>query len=59
VLVATAHPAKFREIVEPLVGRPVPVPESLQRLFRLPAHFLEIDATLLACARRSQVRHRD
>lgn len=46
VLVATAHPAKFREIVEPLVGRPVPVPESLERLFRLPAHFEEIDANL-------------
>ncbi len=51
VLVATAHPAKFRETVEPLVGRPVPVPESLERLFRLPAHFTEIDATLPAlCA---------
>ncbi len=33
VLVATAHPAKFREIVEPLIGRAVPVPESLARLF--------------------------
>jgi len=46
VVVATAHPAKFREIVAPLVGRPVPVPEILERLFRLPARFLEIDATL-------------
>ena len=46
VLVATAHPAKFREIVEPLVGRPVPVPETLERLFRRPAQYMEIDATL-------------
>jgi threonine synthase len=46
VLVATAHPAKFREIVEPLVGRPVPVPESLERLLRRPARFFEIDASL-------------
>jgi threonine synthase len=46
VLVATAHPAKFREIVEPLVGRPVPMPESLERLFRRQAQFTEIDATL-------------
>jgi threonine synthase len=46
VLVATAHPAKFREIVEPLVGRPVPVPESLERLFGRPTHYTEIDATL-------------
>jgi len=47
VLVATAHPAKFREIVEPLVG-PVPVPENLQRLFELPSKFVEIDPTLEA-----------
>jgi threonine synthase len=47
VLVATAHPAKFREIVEPLVG-PVPVPENLQRLFGLPSRFVEIDPTLAA-----------
>jgi threonine synthase len=51
VLVATAHPAKFREIVEPLIGRPVPVPESLERLFKRPAHYTEIDATMPAlCA---------
>ncbi len=37
VLVATAHPAKFAEIVEPLIGRAVPMPESLARLLR-PAH---------------------
>jgi threonine synthase len=29
VLVATAHPAKFDHVVEPLVGRPVPVPDAL------------------------------
>jgi threonine synthase len=51
ILVSTAHPAKFREIVEPLIGRPVPVPETLVRLFRRPAHHIEIDATLPAlCA---------
>jgi len=47
VLVATAHPAKFREIVEPLVG-PVAVPENLQRLYELPSSFDEIDPTLAA-----------
>ena len=46
VLLATAHPAKFREIVEPLIGRSVPVPQSLQRLFALPAQALEIEAEL-------------
>jgi threonine synthase len=48
VLVSTAHAAKFREIVEPLIGREVPVPETLARLFARPAHCVEIDATLAA-----------
>jgi threonine synthase len=45
VLVATAHPAKFREIVEPLVGK-VAVPGNLQRLYDLPSRFDEIDPSL-------------
>jgi threonine synthase len=48
VLVSTAHPAKFREIVEPLIGREVAVPENLRRLFELPSAFTEIPATLEA-----------
>lgn len=46
VLVATAHPAKFREIVEPLIGATVPVPENLARLFERPASCVEIDPAL-------------
>jgi threonine synthase len=45
VIVSTAHPAKFREIVEPLVGT-VPVPDNLQRLYDLPSKFSEIDPGL-------------
>lgn len=48
VFVSTAHPAKFREIVAPLIGRDVPVPETLARLFARPAQYIEIDATLTA-----------
>jgi len=48
VLVSTAHPAKFREIVEPLIGRAVPVPETLARLLARPTQCVEIDATLEA-----------
>jgi len=47
VIVSTAHPAKFREIVEPLVGN-VDVPENLRRLYELPSAFREIDPTLTA-----------
>jgi threonine synthase len=48
IVVATAHPAKFREIVEPLIGVSVPMPESLARLFEQPSRYIEIDATLAA-----------
>jgi threonine synthase len=51
VLLATAHPAKFREIVEPLIGRSVAVPESLARLFELPSQAREIAADLDALRR--------
>jgi len=48
VLVATAHPAKFAEIVTPLIGAPIPVPENLARLFERRSQFSEIDPTLSA-----------
>jgi threonine synthase len=48
VLVATAHAAKFAEIVTPLIGAPIPVPENLARLFERPSKFTEIDPTLAA-----------
>jgi threonine synthase len=37
VLVATAHPAKFNDVVEPLIGTEVPVPRSLAELLELPS----------------------
>jgi threonine synthase len=50
VVVATAHPAKFNEIVEPIIGRPVTIPESLERLLRLPQHAVDLPPTLEALA---------
>ncbi len=50
VLVATAHPAKFNEIVEPIIGRPVAVPPSLERLLALPQVCVDIAPTLPALA---------
>ena len=46
VLVATAHPAKFDEIVEPLIGRSVDVPAALARLLDLPSSSVEIGPEL-------------
>jgi threonine synthase len=48
VIVATAHPAKFRETVEPLIGREVPLPDSLARLYTRPTAVTEVDAQLSA-----------
>jgi threonine synthase len=37
-VVATAHPAKFDSIVEPLIGAAVPIPPTLAALLARPAH---------------------
>jgi threonine synthase len=50
VLVATAHPAKFNEIVEPIIGKPVTIPQSLDRLLKLPQHTVDLPPTLEALA---------
>jgi len=42
VLVATAHPAKFNDIVEPLTGEAVPVPPALAALLELPSVQTEV-----------------
>ncbi|HNV83796.1 MAG TPA: threonine synthase, partial [Arenimonas sp.] len=37
-VVATAHPAKFETVVEPLIQQSITVPEPLQKLLDRPAH---------------------
>ncbi len=46
IMVSTAHPAKFEAIVEPLVGRELPVPPELQALLDRPSQVTEIDPIL-------------
>lgn len=48
VIVSTAHPAKFNDIVEPQVAQPVPIPPSLARLLSLPRQEKELEPTLQA-----------
>jgi threonine synthase len=48
IIVSTAHPAKFESIVEPLIGRAVPVPPELQSLLDRPSHVTQIEPTLEA-----------
>ena len=43
-IVATAHPAKFPEVVEPLIGRRLEPPRSLARLLERPMRRTDIDA---------------
>jgi threonine synthase len=48
IVVATAHPAKFETIVEPIVGRKVPVPPELAVLLARPSQATEVEATIAA-----------
>jgi threonine synthase len=48
IMVSTAHPAKFREIVEPLIGQRIEMPESLAKLFSRPVSAAELAPSLAA-----------
>lgn len=48
VIVSTAHPAKFNDIVEPQIGRSVDVPPSLAKLLALPRQETELAPSLQA-----------
>ena len=50
ILVATAHPAKFETIVEPLIGATVSVPPELEALLTRPATAQTIAPTLPSLA---------
>jgi threonine synthase len=51
VLVATAHPAKFNDVVEPLIDATVPVPPALAALLSLPSQQLDVPPTLAGLRR--------
>jgi threonine synthase len=48
VFLATAHPAKFAEIVEPIIGRAVEKPAPLAQALARPRHIIRIEPTLAA-----------
>lgn len=50
ILVATAHPAKFETIVEPLIGTRVPLPPELNEILSRPAHAVAIQPDLASLA---------
>ena len=51
VFLATAHPAKFREIVEPAIGHPVPLPPELADALSRPRTSLSMPAEYSALER--------
>ena len=51
VFLATAHPAKFREVVEPAIGAPVPLPPVLADAVKRPRHALPLRGRLRGAAR--------
>ena len=51
IFLATAHPAKFSEIVEPILGRPIETPEPLADALSKPRHVLKINASFDAVRR--------
>ncbi|MDB5037955.1 MAG: threonine synthase, partial [Bacteriovoracaceae bacterium] len=46
IAVATAHPAKFETIVEPLIKKQIEIPDTLQEILSKPSHYIEIDSQL-------------
>ncbi len=48
IVLGTAHPAKFAEIVEPLVGSTLPVPEGIAQVMDLPRRSVQIVPNLEA-----------
>ncbi len=58
IVVSTAHPAKFEAVVEPLIGREVPIPPDLARLLDRPGHAEPLEPELEAFT-RALGSHRD
>jgi threonine synthase len=46
IFLATAHPAKFAEIVEPIISRTIDMPAPLARALRQPRHILRVGASV-------------
>ncbi len=51
VIVATAHPAKFESIVEPLIGRTIKMPDALAELMERPTSVQDLPADYSAFSR--------
>jgi threonine synthase len=50
ILVATAHPAKFETIVEPIIGQVIPLPDEMKRILSRKRRYVEIEPDLQSMA---------
>jgi threonine synthase len=50
IIAATAHPAKFEQIVEPVIGTAVPLPPELAEILDRPSRFVRIEPEVAALA---------
>ena len=50
ILVATAHPAKFETVVEPLIQSEVPLPAELAAILSRPSHSVGVEPAMTALA---------
>src|SRR4030095_7363043 len=58
VFLATAHPAQFREVVEPAIGEAIPLPPALAEAIKRPRHSerLPVDYPVLKRLLLAQLR---
>ena len=52
IFLATAHPAKFHEVVEAIIGQPIEKPAALADALARPQHIIRIEASLDAVKER-------
>ncbi len=52
IFLATAHPAKFREVVEPIIGRAIDTPPALAAAIAKPRRIFRLEPTLRALRER-------
>lgn len=50
IIASTAHAAKFEQIVEPIIGQPVPIPAELDAILSRERRFETVDSTVNALA---------
>ena len=46
IIVATAHPAKFETVVEPLIKTNIDIPSELKKILDKPSHSYSINPTI-------------